>query len=181
MIKMNSKTGKVRLVTIVLIIIILVVIEGVIIVNNKKNKSNDKEKNAEQPKENSVSNEEENVPEEINAKAQILRRYNFEDIDDEIAEEFGIREEIIIHLSENDEYKQYGVSASDITILEITEDYVKISRDAIKYDTDGNQYTEEVVEEMEYDKSFELLIDATDPNGAVYEAARYSYYMKFVK
>ena len=183
MFRLNSKSGKVRLVTIVLIVIVLIVIEGIVIVNSKKNKAN----KSESPKENTSQSKKDDSsieteePEVVKAKAQIMRRYNFEELEDEVAEEFDIDENIIIQLSKNDEYKQYGISASDITVLEITAEHVKIARNAIRYDENGNEYTEELVEEIEYDKSFELLINSTQPGGNPATEARYSYYMRFEK
>lgn len=95
-----------------------------------------------------------------------------------------------IEINEDDNIELAEYSGNDIKILEINSDNVKISRTAIKYEVlsqtsptngESRKYTEDVVETVEFDKEIPIDINEMDPFGPVYEQARFSYYIKFVK
>ena len=92
---------------------------------------------------------------------------------------FTIKEGDTIKLYDNDNYVDCGKHANNIKILEINDDYVKISRDKIVKDEDSK----EVIEKVEYDKEFDLYLyetDISEPH-AVCSQARYNYYGVFTK
>lgn len=104
---------------------------------------------------------------DISVKAQIYRVYTFED-KKELYKEKNISEGKILKLSKNHEY----YNAKDIEILEITDDYVKISR----IDDSIRKSTETITEDIKYDKL--IKISCTNSSEA---APKYIYMIKFIK
>lgn len=122
-----------------------------------------------------------------------------------VVEEIIIRVGDIVKLSNKSEYKGCGSTANDIKILEINDNTVKISRDKIKYRFTGEyagksvaeigiqkvytfeegkeieKYTEEVIEEVEFDSHISISINESIPSGPECSLSRYGYYLKFVK
>ena len=88
-------------------------------------------------------------------------------------------------LSDNDEYKDCGVRPSDIKILEINDNNVKISREVIRYKTDDkgkiSSYTEIVNDVVNYNEKVVMYVNSKEQMAPVCGQARYNYYLVFVK
>ena len=96
----------------------------------------------------------------------------------------------IINVKENKKVKLEKYDGNNLKVLEITEEFVKISRIATRYkiinptpDGKGESIkTEEtVVELVEYEKMIPIDINARDPYGPAYVQPKYNYYIKFIK
>ena len=74
---------------------------------------------------------------------------------------------------------------NDIKILEINEENVKISREAIKYEIievgKSKKYNETIKEFIEYGKEVSANINQDDPYGPEYASPLFHYTVKFVK
>ena len=119
--------------------------------------------------------------ETLNAKLQIIEFDNKENTE-KVIKTFNIKEEEIITLDKYD--------ANDIKIISINENNLVISRDAIRYEVINQDepfsgekidYTQTVIEKVEYNKEFGLNINEKDPFGPIYEQPRYNYTGKFIK
>jgi phage terminase large subunit len=108
----------------------------------------------------------------------------FKGMDDseKIVKEVNVQVNDIINL------KKYG--GNNIKILEITDENVKISRDAIRYEIisqtslysgEVKEYVETVVETIDYDNLITINIDSRHPFGPAYAQPRYHYNIKFIK
>ncbi|MBR1540614.1 MAG: hypothetical protein IJ629_05600 [Clostridia bacterium] len=92
----------------------------------------------------------------------------------------------VAFLSKKEEYKQYGKEANDITILEINDKSVKISREKIDYSYDETgmnviSHVEKVVDDIEYNQRVDISINDSYPDSSAYSQARYYYYVQFIK
>ena len=127
-----------------------------------------------------------NKDEFINESKQITLQIIEDDIVDnseEVVKEIQIKANDFIELPEK-------YDGNDIKIIEITNDYVKISREKIRYNIisqvnmyngEYEKYTETVVEEVEYNKAISININETRPFSPEYAQARYSYTIKFIR
>lgn len=115
-----------------------------------------------------------------NIKVQI-RESDFADGSQKIVKETNIQVGDIINL---DKY-----CGNDVKILEITDENVKISRDAIRYEIinqtslysgEAKEYTETVIETIDYDTFIEADIDSPHPFAPGCQR-RYYYSIKFIK
>lgn len=101
--------------------------------------------------------------------------------------------EKIIHtikVKEDDFIELGNYGGNDIEILEVNEEMVKISRDAVRYEIlekgpqfslKTRKYIENVIQEVMYDEKIGLNINSQEPGGPLYDASRYYYYVRFVK
>lgn len=91
----------------------------------------------------------------------------------------------VFYLSDNESLKNCGITPSDIKILDIKEDGVKISRDVVKYEKEADgTYTEskdKLVEVVKYDDKVNMYVNGAVPDAPECTPARYSYSIIFVK
>ena len=108
------------------------------------------------------------------------------DNSEQVVEEMKKQPGDVAFLSKKEEYKQYGKEANDITILEINDKSVKISREKVEYSYDETgvnviSHTEKVVEDVEYNQRVNISINDSYPDSPAYSQARYYYYVQFIK
>lgn len=118
---------------------------------------------------------------ENNIKVQVIQ-FDIMDDSEKIVKEVNVQVNDIINLEKYD--------GNNIKILEITDENVKISRDAIRYEIisqtsvysgEVKEYVETVVETIDYDNLITVNIDSRDPFGPAYVQPRYHYNIKFIK
>ena len=118
---------------------------------------------------------------ENNIKVQVIQ---FDTMDDseKILKEVNVQVNDIIDLKKYD--------GNNIKILEITDENVKISRDAIRYEIisqtslvsgEVKEYIETVVDIIDYDNLITININSRHPFGPEYVQTRYNYEIKFIK
>ena len=114
-------------------------------------------------------------------KAQLIQFDIMEDTE-KVVKKFNVKLNTIINLEQFD--------GNNIKILEITDEYVKISREAIKYEIlsrnengsgEFRKYTETILENIKYDALIDIDINEQEPFGPSYVQPRYYYNIKFVK
>lgn len=118
---------------------------------------------------------------ENNIKVQVIQ-FDIMDDSEKIVKEVNVQVNDIINLKKYD--------GNNIKILEITDENVKISRDAIRYEIisqtslysgEVKEYVETVVETIDYDNLITINIDSRHPFGPAYAQPRYHYNIKFIK
>jgi hypothetical protein len=118
---------------------------------------------------------------ENNIKVQVIQ-FDIMDDSEKIVKEVNVQLNDIINLEMYD--------GNNIKVLEITDENVKISRDAIRYEIisqtslfsgEVKEYVETVVETIEYDNLITINIDSRHPFGPAYDQPRYHYNIKFIK
>lgn len=115
-------------------------------------------------------------------RMQVIR-YDIQNDSQKIVKRQKIKKGDIINLNRFD--------GNDITILEINDTDVKISRNAIRYETlskdsgslseETRKYTETVIENVKYNELIDMNIDSKDPFISAGSQSRYHYSIKFVK
>lgn len=194
----------------VLVLIIVVVILGIVVVveyqkiaenrneenllqqnsvvNNEENllQQNNMVNNQEENKETEFKNNNEQEP-IIDTEAKEENSAELQVIQEDAAKEYEqtIVKKINIYADNNIELNEYN--GNNIKVLKITDQFVEISREALKYEiTDFTtqqyrEYSENVVQEIKYEEKIPININEMKPFGPCYEAPRYYYYIKFVK
>lgn len=116
-----------------------------------------------------------------NVKTQIIM-IDIMDDSEKITKEISVQVNDIINLEEYD--------GNNIKILEINDNYIKISRDAKRYEIlsqtsqysgETKEYIETVIEDIQYNEFITINIDSKEPFGPEYTQSRYQYSIKFIK
>lgn len=114
-------------------------------------------------------------------KFQVIE-FDIMDDSEKVVKKGNVKVDNIIKLKKYD--------GNNIKILEINDENVKISRDAIRYEIisqtslysgEVKEYVETVVETVNYDTLISIDIDSNHPFGPEYVQYRYYYKIRFVK
>lgn len=116
-----------------------------------------------------------------NITLQIIQ-FDIMDDSEKIVEEVNVRDNDIINLEK--------FNGNNIKILDINDAYIKISRDAARYEIlsqtslysgEVREYTETVIEKVNYNALINININSKRPFGPEYVQPRYYYNIKFIK